>query len=339
MSYYSYFQLAPIAGVGLEVARRSLGLAFGLLGSCAVIAYAFEYAGLAMPGRQGERNTLRVVVAAFGLFLLLLLYGKVIGLVSSTSASLAKNITTNSDFDAYIGALGQKITEQFSTDGKSAGELISSFTSGIISTAAAALSIVAVMIFLQLFFGLQTILFSILVATGPLVIACAILPGTSGLIGRWLTGLIELAAWPVLASIVLAMCMKAGLAQYSVDAGNWVKMLAANVLLVAALAVVPTIASRLVGQGFGAVGPIMSVVAMKGVSMVGGLRQSISNSVRANAGTVRTVGKAAAVVGRVLGKGGGHVVDAAVARRTPKNHLGNDQMARNAAIKHPVKGE
>jgi hypothetical protein len=115
---------------------------------------------------------------------------------------------------------------------------------------------------LNLFWAVQACFLAILVACGPLAIAASLAPGAGDVFRRWLSAFVEVAVWPIFAAIILEM-LAVG-ADRIINAkgdGDWFALLVLCTVLVLMIACVPTIASRLVGQGFGAVGPMLMSAA------------------------------------------------------------------------------
>lgn len=295
----TYFDLQQIADIGIDVANRTRGASSFLLAGGTAVAYAVAYARLLAPGRDGESNPLRVIIHALGLALLLVLYGKMTSSIADTSRQVAGMLTDGGSFEKFLSSFQEALKQKLSppTEGKDwvsqAASLATSWSSGLLSGVLSVLSILSVILVFHLYATLQAVLFALLVAVGPLVIALSILPGASGMLGRWFMGLLEIALWPVLAAVVFEMLARAGMGHiYSESAGDFVALFCANIIFVVTVALIPAFTSRLVGNGFAAMSPMVLAAT--------------TSHFRSGASAGRVAGGAVAWAGKKLGgKSGG----------------------------------
>ncbi|MCC6811250.1 MAG: hypothetical protein IT381_27720 [Deltaproteobacteria bacterium] len=269
----SYFDLHSIAGIGVDVANQARGASKYILTTGTAIAFAVAYAKQAVPGRSAEGNPLRVLFHALGLALLLVLYGYITSAIAGASQTVSASVAGGGSFDTFLStfhtALRARLDPELGADAdwtEKVTTIAANWGAGLLSGLLSVLGILAVLVFYQLYVTLQAILYALLVAVGPLMIALSILPGASSLVGKWLTGLFELAMWPVLGSILFEMLAKAGLGHiYADNMNDFVALACANVIFVVCVMMIPIIASRLVGGGFSALGGM----ALAGVTSKG----------------------------------------------------------------------
>lgn len=262
-------ELQPVYDLGFQVHNALKPAAYGVLAACTAIAYAVSYLQTGMPGRSAASNPFLVLLQAFALSILLSLTGKINTGVQTQFHSLAEVVGGRSAIEHFLTQYTKALDKNVADDKSAfeyASEKVSGFVSGVLTLVA---SLVALML-LHLFDFVRALLFSILVAVSPLAIALAILPG-SGVLGRWLTALIEIASWEVIASITTKMAAAASVGALGRGlALDWVTLVMSALLLCVSVALTPTIASRLVGQGFGAIGPALMATAQRQGSMLMG---------------------------------------------------------------------
>lgn len=294
----TYFDLQQIADIGVEVANRTRGVSGAVLAGGTAVAYAVAYARLAVPGQAGASNPLRVILHALALALLLVCYGRVTSSIASASTQVASALSDGGAFEKFLGSFQDAVKQKLATpagDGDWASRVATvaaAWSSGLLSGALSVLSILSVIVVFHLYAVLQAILFALLVAVGPLVIALSALPGATGLLGRWLMAMLELALWPVFSAIIFEMLARAGMGHiYSQSGSDFVALFCANIIFVVTLALIPAFTSRLVGNGFAAMSPML-LAAAKG-------------QLSSGAGVARATGNAAAWLGSKLGKSDG----------------------------------
>ena len=266
MPIKSFFALRAIASIGYSTAGTARQVALAMIVVFGAIAYAYDYATFAGP-KAATKDPFAVIFRCLGLLFLLFIYFDLVAFVSQVSTSLASAMSNHTDVAQLIESQADGIRKAFNPEAGDMLSLLSSFTTGIISAAVSTLSSLLAMATLQILYAVQTVLMACLVAVGPLVIAFCALPGTAGLLGRWVTALVELSAWPVLAAIIMQMLSAANVMQYYADGGTkWLELLVASILLTAAFFLIPTLVSRIVGSGFGAVGHMLSAAVTGGVA-------------------------------------------------------------------------
>jgi hypothetical protein len=301
-----YLNLAQVLSFGQQKAATSLSLSYSILAASTAIAFAFEYLGMALPGQRGNRSPWLPLFYGFGFLLMLLCYGKVTNTILGTSQALTQALTQNMSADQYLDLLSKGIQAKFATENAGPVEIAGNWAMGILATGVTVIVVLCALAIVQILYFLQAVLFSILIALGPLVIAFSAMPGASRLMGNWLRAICSVAAWPVIAGCIFDMALSAGIAQYNTASGvNWAVLVITHIAFGATLIAVPWIASSLVGSGFGALGPMIGAIALKQASVVARAPGNISRGVKNNVHSAKQMaglpGRAADLAGKVGG--------------------------------------
>ncbi|MCC6805793.1 MAG: hypothetical protein IT381_00085 [Deltaproteobacteria bacterium] len=287
---------------GQQLADGKIGqLAHGILMTCAIVALATAAVRYSLD-RQAK-NPLAVLPWAAGLLLLLHLYGYVVTAIDGSMREIAASISDNGAFSQFLNNWVTELGKRFSFDVSGAtqraadgaaqitqedasaldrirsvwntlgivGDEASSFTTamlrGALSGLLALLSAFFSIVFFEVFSVLRVTLFQVLYAVGPLVIAFSILPGASSILGRWFTAVFEICSWQVIGAIVFELVAKSSsAAAFTSNSDNFVAFCVANVVFVCSILLIPIIAHRIVGSGFGAVGQTVGGMMLAGVA-------------------------------------------------------------------------
>lgn len=332
---------------GQQLAHGVIGsLAWQLLGVAGLIAFAV--AAIRFSVDRGSPNPFRVLAAVFGLGLLLQIYSFLPDSIDSTMRSAAESVSSGGAFEQFsqtfmdgvmkhfainvsaakgsgatsstsstrwdkIQSFWQSATAIASTVADNPENVATQYVTGALSGILSSLTVFAAIVFFELFSILRIVLYQVLYAVGPLVIACAVLPGASGLLGRWLTAVFEISSWQLIGAIVFELVAKSSAATvYAADSDNFVALCVANLVFACSIMLIPAIAHRIVGSGFSAIGQSIHSTLMSGAQTVAtaGVAAMPAAAAAAAPYVVRGVSAAAGKIGEISSAVGGAAVGA-----------------------------
>jgi len=303
---------------GKQIVDSSVGsIAWELLAISGAVAFAISAIHYSID--RNAKNPFKVLAAVVGIGLLLARYDYFPTAIDSVMGKTAERISSNGAFEQFLDTFHQGVAKQFaldlsgikadvsqtaavSTDStkslytraeavfKAAGVLVSdeaqtatNYVTGYLGGYISALSILLVIIFYELYSILRVSIFQILYAVGPLVMALSILPGAGPILSRWFSALFEVCSWQVIGAIVFELVAKSSAADvYRSSGGNFIALCIANLVFCCAVILIPMIAHRIVGSGFGIVGPAIIATTGAAISGVGKFAKTLPVQAPAN---------------------------------------------------------
>lgn len=291
-----------ILAVGTSMSASAIAAAWGILAITGPVAFAIALVRHSVGGRHPLFIVCQIVLVSFALRF----YGNITGIIDSVGKTAAAQVNKAGNFQKLFESYQKDLDSTLKTNPDQAApersmlDVVTAFGAGLISGILSVIGALAVIVALHIYQILQAVLYGVLVAVGPIVIAVAIVPGAQGLVAKWLSALFELAMWPVIGAVIFEMVGAGLLSLHDAKDKNFVTMFSANIVLVLCVFLVPRIAARLVGSGFGAVGDVMAGKAL-GAAMApfGSAGKAIDNKATevATAGAKDAIGAIKGAIG------------------------------------------